>query len=187
MNGGVDFHGYGNVCSLWNALDIPEWNQLNQTSKETAVLEILKLKDQSRLHVLKYRDRPYYAAENLWISPIRTLFYYFRTLQWSQVLSWAVWLFAATYLLHLIRLNTETSKWLSINQLLPVMGVIGAVFLIVLGLVYLSKHRPEEGFTELYAEYSQLLLITGFGSLLYSGLVTYFRIFIGKTSNKHTP
>jgi len=42
MNGGVDFHGYGNACSLWNAFEIPGWQNLDPASKEAAILEIIK-------------------------------------------------------------------------------------------------------------------------------------------------
>jgi predicted metal-dependent phosphoesterase TrpH len=181
MNGGVDFHGYGNVCSLWNAFDIPDWDQMDQHGKEAAILEVLKLRDQSRLQVLKYRDRPYYGNDHLWISPIRTLFYYFRTLRWTQMLSWAIWLFVITYVSQTIAINAS-SEWRSVNRLLPLSGIVGAVFLIVLGLVYLSRHRAGEGFTEMFVEYGQLLLITGTAFLLYSGLVAYFRIFKGQSS-----
>ncbi|MDZ7605591.1 MAG: hypothetical protein U5K79_08375 [Cyclobacteriaceae bacterium] len=42
MNGGIDFHGYGSVCTLWNAFEIPGWKNMNFQAKEEAILTSLK-------------------------------------------------------------------------------------------------------------------------------------------------
>ena len=91
MNGGLDFHGYGNVCSIWNAMEIPGWKKLDPTGKEETILNVIKAKDQSKLKVLLYSDRPYYTTEYLFFSPVITFFNYFRTLNFYQVLSWLFW------------------------------------------------------------------------------------------------
>jgi hypothetical protein len=184
MVGGVDFHGYGNACTLWNAFEIPGWKDLDQKGRGEAILDILKSRNQAKVTVLKYSDRPFYSDDALWISPVRTVVYYFRTLHWHQIASWAFWLFALAVLVRQLTQARHANRWLSVNRLLPLAGVAGSVFLVALGLVYLAKHRPVEGFTEIYAEYSSLLLYAGTGFLLYSVLVVYFRVARSRTSHK---
>ena len=92
MVGGLDFHGYGRSCSTWNAFEIPKWKELNSKEKEEEIIKILRNREQDKLKVLMYKDRPYYTEANLAFSPIKIVFNYFRTLNIYQILSWIVWL-----------------------------------------------------------------------------------------------
>ncbi len=180
MNGGLDFHGYGNVCSLWNAFEIPGWHDLDPASKEEAILNVIKTRDQSRLRVLLYQDRPYYSGEYLFWSPVFTVFNYFRTLNFYQVISWTFWILLFSLIKFKISRSEEFRKRVSINRVLPVLGVLSAVFMLVLGIHYSLRIKDIPDFTEMYAEYSQLLFYIGGAFLLYSGIVVFFRIFSKK-------
>jgi hypothetical protein len=51
------------------------------------------------------------------------------------------------------------------------------LFFILLGLVYLGRIQRVEDFTKMYREYGNLFIYVGSGFLIYSGLVTWSRIF----------
>lgn len=167
MNGGLDFHGYGNVCSLWNAFEIPGWHKLDPDSKEEAILDVINTRDQGKLKVLLYQDRPWYSKNKLFLSPVLTVFNYFRILNFTQVISWIFWII----LFSIVRIK------ISVHKLLPVLGVVSALFLLGLGVHYSGRIRDVPDFTKMYAEYSKLLYYIGAAFLLYSGIVMFFRIF----------
>jgi hypothetical protein len=177
MNGGLDFHGYGSACTLWNAFQIPGWKNMDFRAKEESVLNIIKTRDQSKLKVLLLNDRPYYDRKSLFFSPVINLFNYFRTLNFWQVVSWVFWIFIFAF----IRNKSEAVRNFNCRKSLPLAGVAGALFLLGLGLVYILRIQDVEGFTEIYPEYSRLLFIAGFALLIVSGLTTYFRIFKKKS------
>jgi hypothetical protein len=172
MNGGLDFHGYGNVCSLWNAMELPGWQNLDPVSKEEAILNIIKTHDQSKLKVVLYTDRPYYAKKNLFFRPLLTFVNYFRTLNFYQVLSWIVWITCFSVIGRRLS-NTMETKQFGPQRLAPLFGVLGALFLLGLGFTYFFRIKDMEDFTEMYKEYSVLLFYVGSGMLVYSGFVTY--------------
>ena len=178
MNGGLDFHGYGNVCSIWNAMEIPGWNKLDPIGKEEAILNVIKSKDQSRLKVLLYSDRPYYTNDYLFFRPVITFFNYFRTLNVYQVLSWLVWIL----LIALVRmkiLNSQNYKEkITTNRIVPLLGILGALFMLVLGSVYYAKISELVGTTnDIFVEYSSILFYVGSVFLIYTLIVAYVRIF----------
>lgn len=177
MNGGVDFHGYGNVCSLWNAFEIQGWRNLNPGAKEEAILSVIKSRDQSKLGVLLYNDRPYYSAQNLFFSPLFNLFNYFRTLNFYQIFSWIVWILFFVFIKNKIAGRKHFKRQLTSRKLVSVFGIFGALFFLVLGWIYYFRIKEIVGFTEMYAEYSKLLFLIGSVFLIYSGGVTAFFIF----------
>jgi len=173
MNGGLDFHGYGNVCSLWNAMEIPGWHKMNPAGKEAAILNVIKSRDQSKLKVLLYTDRPYYTSANLFWRPIVTFFNYFRTLNFYQVLSWIFWI----SILYFIFTKTAEKEKITTNKIIPVVGIFGAVFFLILGSTYYSKNMELIGTTnDVFDEYSSILFYVGTIFLIYNGLVSYFRV-----------
>jgi uncharacterized membrane protein len=95
--------------------------------------------------------------------------------------SWAFWLLVTGVLVRYMMAKRQGTRWLSVSWLLPFAGLIASVFLVALGLFYLEQHRPVEGFTEMYAEYSRILLYTGGGFLLYSAMMVYFSIAGGRS------
>ncbi len=177
MNGGLDFHGYGSACTLWNAFEIPGWKMMDYQAKEEAILNIIKTRDQSKLKVLLLIDRPYYEKKNLFFRPIITIFYYFRTLNFFQVLSWILWIFVLAVLVSKLKRNPETAKRYSCHRILPLAGLAGALFLLVLGLVYVTRNQSIEDFAEIYPEYYRLLFMAGSALLVVSVLTAYFRVF----------
>lgn len=172
MNGGLDFHGYGSACTLWNAFEIQDWKSMDYWAKEESILNIIKFRQQEKLKVLLLNDRPYYERENLFLHTIITLFNYFRTLGFWQVASWIFWSFVFVFLLN----KTAFVNKLSCLKVLPVIGIAGALFMISLGLVYVFRVQDIENFTEIYPEYYRLLFLAGFALLCVSGITAYFRI-----------
>ncbi len=172
MNGGLDFHGYGSACTLWNTFEIPGWKGFDNRAKEEAILNIIKTRDQSKLKVLLLNDRPYYKRENLFLHTSVTLLNYFRTLTIWQVFSWVFWIFLFVFL----RNKSAFVQQLTCRKMLPLAGVAAALFLLGLGFVYVFRNQPVEDFTEIYPEYYRLLLMAGSALLVVSGLTAYFRI-----------
>lgn len=175
MNGGLDFHGYGSVCTLWNAFEIPGWHNMDFQAKEEAVLNIIKTRDQNKLKVLLLNDRPYYEKKNLFFRPLLTLLNYFRTLNVLQVVSWIFWILLVSFISERIKTNGKSARKYSCSRMLPVTGIFGALFLLGLGLVYRLRIQNMEGFTEMYAEYSMILFAAGGALLAFSALRFYFR------------
>lgn len=172
MIGGLDFHGYGRMCSMYNALKIPTWNELEPAEKEHRILQILKNGDQEKIQVLIYKDRPYYKKENLAIRPFLTLTNYFRTLNIYQVLSWTLWL----ALLQLI-LNKGYLANRDRNKIIAVSSLAVTLFLLILGAFYYFKGQAVKGYSEVYSEYSGLLLPIGFILFIYTLAISFFRHF----------
>ena len=174
MNGGLDYHGYASVCTLWNAFNIPGWEKMDYLTKEASILDIIKNRDQSKLRVLLLNDRPYYKKENLYLSPIMTIFNYFRTLNFLQIISWAFWILFLNYIHLKIKSNLSFSPFYTPSRIISVLGILGSIFLISLGLIYYFRIQNVAGFTEIYAEYSRILLIAGMVLLLFAALATRF-------------
>lgn len=172
MLGGLDFHGYGRACGIWNAFQIPNWHQMDPDEKEKSILGIIRDRDQTRVRVLMYRDRPFYTGDNLWFQPFITLINYFRTLNFWQVLSWALWL----VLFQLLR-NYQKEHFIPWHKRMALTGMLGALFLIVLGLYYMVRGNAVRGYSKVFSEYSSLLLTIGAIFMVYSLLAIYFRFF----------
>lgn len=177
LNGGLDFHGYGSACTLWNAFQIPGWKSMDSAAKEEAVLTILKTRDQSKLKVLLLNDRPYYEKKNLFGHTVITLVNYFRTLNQLQIVSWIFWIFLFAFL----RNQLKGARRFTCPKMVPLAGIVGALFLLGLGVVYVFRNQAVEDFTEIYPEYYRLLFMAGSALLVVSGLTAYFRIFRSKT------
>jgi len=172
MNGGLDFHGYGSACTLWNAFKIPGWQNMDSRAKEEAILNIIKTRDQSKLKVLLLNDRPYYEKKNLFLHTLFTLFNYFRTLTILQVLSWVFWIFLFVFL----RNRSAFVQQLTCRKTLPSAGIAAALFLLGLGLVYIFRNQTVEDFTEIYPEYYKLLFLAGGALLVLSAVTAFFRL-----------
>jgi hypothetical protein len=180
MNGGLDFHGYGNACSLWNAFEIPGWKNLTPALKEEAILNIIKTHDQSKIKVLLYKDRPYYTMKYLLFSPVFTFINYFRTLNSFQVISWIFWILVMMWIVNRGGNKYRAEKQSPSQRYIPVLGLIGGLFIISLGAVYYAQIKVIEDYTKMYREYSELLLYVGIVFLVYSGSVLFFRNFSRK-------
>ncbi len=184
MNGGLDFHGYLNVCSLWNAMEIPGWHKLSQPEKERAILGLIKSRDQNKMNVLLYSDRPYYTRDHLFLMPVVHLFNYFRTLSFVQVLSWIIWIVIFVFVRIKISGNKKLREIFSANNVVATLGLLGAVLILLTGAGYFSRiSRVAGSDNDIYIEYSHLLFYIGAAFFVYSGIVVFFRM-IKKQSNK---
>lgn len=177
MNGGLDFHGYASVCTLWNSFKIPGWEKMDHESKESAILNIIKNREQSKLNVLLLNDRPYYEKKNLFFRPMITLFQYFRTLNYLQFISWMIWIILITLLHYKLKSIDKLANIYTSSKILPISGVLASLFILILGLIYQSRIQDVEGFTEIYAEYSQILIFAGIGIFVLACCATWFNIF----------
>jgi len=176
MNVGLDFHGYGNVCTAWNAMEIPAWHKLSPKKKEEAILDVIKSRDQSKLKILMYTDRPYYTNEHLFWSPVFTFFNYFRTLNLIQVLSWIFWILLFAFLNSKVSKNEEFKNKITTNKLITVTGIISALFMLWLGFSYHSEiQNVLNSDNDVYKEYSTILFYVGGAFLVYSTVVAFFR------------
>lgn len=92
MLGGADYHGYGSVAFTWNAMTMPGWRQLDAEQQRTAIMNILRRQEQSKIIVLALRDRQTFPRHLVWLSPVLTLVGYWRSLNAAQLGSWLVWL-----------------------------------------------------------------------------------------------
>ncbi|MEO9894244.1 PHP domain-containing protein [Aurantibacter sp.] len=172
MIGGLDFHGYGRACSLYNAFEIENWSNLDVGTKEQTILSILKSGTQENIKILVYKDRPFYTKTNLAFRPFATAVNYFRTLNIWQVVSWIAWLLIFQYLITRIKKvsNIKCSG-------LFILAGISSIFMIVLAINYFLKGEAVIGYSKVYKEYSLLLGPMGLILLFYSGIVAYFRFF----------
>ncbi|MEN8137622.1 MAG: PHP domain-containing protein [Bacteroidota bacterium] len=170
MNGGADFHGYGNVCSLWNAFKLPGWDELSVDAKELAILNIIKKREQDKLKVLMYNDRPYYAKTGMFWRPVISFFNYFRTLNVWQFLSWVFWIF-------IFMSVDKLRKLIFTDKAIAVLSFVSALFLLILALNYYLEIEEVAGSdNDIYIEYSTFLFYSGTAFLVYSGIIVYLRI-----------
>ena len=172
MVGGLDFHGYGRMCSVYNAFKIPDWDTMSFITKEQEVLKILKSGQQDRLTILMYKDRPFYTDAYLIFRPFWTVVMYFRTLHISQLLSWFVWL-----LIFVTLRRREKIKNIKTDKVLPVFALLCSLFLISLGLVYYVRGEAVKGYSKVYSEYFSILCPIGLLLFIYTGVLVYFRFF----------
>ncbi|MEM9144523.1 MAG: hypothetical protein AAGA86_16160, partial [Bacteroidota bacterium] len=172
MVGGLDFHGYGKVCSLHNALKIPNWNQMDDASKRSSILDVLKNGTQENIKVLLYKDRPFYPKTHLFLRPFANVINYFRTLNVYQVLSWIFWL------LPLLFMGRRIQETLIPPKAGPlILGMVSAFFLMGLAILYHFREKAVSEYNDIYGEYSSLLGPIGLALGLYALLVGYFRMF----------
>ncbi len=177
LNGGLDFHGYGNACSLWNAFYIPGWHEMSPDTKESAILNIIRSREQDRLSVLLYRDRPFYERRNLFFRPLITFVNYFRTLNLWQVLSWALWLIVFVMIKRQFSHKKISGGHPGRHGFPAISGLAGSLLMLGLGMFYHFKIAEVAGSdNDIYIEYSNLFLIIGGVYLLYSAVVLYFRL-----------
>ncbi|MFS4418024.1 PHP domain-containing protein [Maribacter sp. 2307ULW6-5] len=171
MVGGLDFHGYGRVCSLYNAFQIPYWDTLDAIAKEKAIIDILKNGPQEKLKILLYKDRPFYEESSLLFRPFITLVNYFRTLNVAQVASWIFWLLI---LQGMANRYQKRPVWLKGKATL-IFSFASALFVLVLGMAYYLRGKAVVGYSDLYSEYSVVLIPTGLGLLFYGLVILYAR------------
>jgi hypothetical protein len=145
---------------------------MDPDSKERAILQILRDRDQSKLKVLMYKDRPLNGGLIPLFSPLATGFNYFRTLNGYQVVSWILW-----WVVLQLLLKFRKGRLMGWDKTLAIAGGVGAGFLLVLGAFYFIRAQAVQGYSKLYDEYSALLFIIGGVFAVYSAIVIYNRFF----------
>lgn len=171
MNGAVDYHGHGEACFVWNAFEIPGWNDLNYEEKEESILSVIRNREQDKLKVLIYRDREYYYSDYLWFSPVLNFYSYFRSLNFYQILSWIVWIIVMNFMMR----NVKITSYSFTNSVL-IKSLFLSLFILLLGLNYRLRIPGVSPPNEIYEEYSNIMLILGFTAILYFVVVLFYNI-----------
>jgi len=168
-----DYHGYGSAAFAWNALNIPDWQNLNNSHKREEILNVLRNKDQSKIQVLLYRDRHIYPRNWVLLSPVYTLTGYFRSLNIAQILSWIGWILII-WILTRIKITRSVLSRVSQNPTLfwGICGVLGAWLIVLMGCLFLFKVAPLAGYNKIFKEYGDYFFWFGFIFLVYSLLFT---------------
>jgi hypothetical protein len=175
MNGVTDYHGYGSTCFVWNALDIPGWQRMDNEQKRESILDVLRHKNMSKLKVLLYNDRNVFDRAQVFLSPVFNFISYFRTLNFLQVLSWFIWI---VIIWDITLLLSDRTGFIRLNgyQFLKIVSFISTTFILILGLILLNKSKPLTSFNDIYAEYGTTMLLTGSGFLIYVVILVVFGI-----------
>jgi len=156
MIGGLDFHGYGRACSLYNALEIPDWKSLGVREKESKILNILKNGPQEKIKVLMYKDRDLYGNKNMILRPFLTFINYFKTLNLIQIFSWIFWV----TLFQLFR-KRFTIEIFNPDKFIVIVAGFCVLFLFSLSGVFYFKGEAVKGYNKVYSEYFSILGIVG--------------------------
>jgi hypothetical protein len=168
MLGSVDNHGYGSTCGVWTVLDIPGWQALGLEERRAAVMETLNERDQERITVLLYQDRPDHGEVHSLFLPLASVVNYFRTLNGWQLVSWLLWMVVFRTLLVMLagapgyREGTSLRPWLSGS-----VSLVAACYMITVGLIFKFRTGAIEDYHGVYHRYSLLLMIAGFAFLVY--------------------
>jgi hypothetical protein len=169
MNGAADYHGYGSPCFVWNALEVPGWQDMDMDRKRESVMDLLRRKDMDKITILLYNDRPVFNRSYVSLSPVFNFMGYFRTLNVWQVLSWLTWILLVGMV------STKlTGKMRKSDSpfLLASASVLSSLYLIIQGSILRIKANELMEFNDIFREYSTIMLLCGAGFLLYvSGLM----------------
>ncbi|MBN1352779.1 hypothetical protein JXJ21_25545 [candidate division KSB1 bacterium] len=174
MLGACDYHGYGSACFTWNALTISGWRDMDDVQQQAEILDILRQQDQDRITVLCYRDRDIFDRSKAYLSPLLSFIGYFRSLNFMQLLSWIIWILI--FLAIKIALaRPDRKKWLQANslRLWGGIGVLNAAFILAIGIMLLRRIDLATRFNEIYAEFGNLFLFIGLGSMLFSMILVW--------------
>ena len=169
MMGNVDYHGYGNACYVWNALNIPLWDDLSYFEKKDSIMSILRGKQTDKIQVVTYCDRRFLNRSLLWLSPVLNAIDYFRSFNVWQMLSWLVWIsgFGLVVKLHAVRC---VNSWLNVRHYrkAALVGFASAAFALVNGIRLLLMAPPLTDYNEILIEYGAYFVIGGFLFIAYS-------------------
>ena len=94
------------------------------------------------------------------------------------------WILLFVVIKNKLSASDKLKKQIASHRLISVFGILGSLLMLGLSFAYYTRIKDIEGFTEMYHEYSVLLFNIGSVFLIYSGIVTFFRIF-KKLSKNH--
>lgn len=91
MVGGTDNHGLQSAVYVWNAVNLSETKDVGGIVDNKNIIEILRRRAQNKITVISLHNSEYRGWLRVLCDPPFSLFYYFRSLNRIQWLSWAVW------------------------------------------------------------------------------------------------
>ena len=89
MTGGTDNHGLRSATYVWNAFTTEKGPDSNA---ETEIMDILRQHQQEKIEVIAIYKKEYHGFLRNIVDPPFTIFYYFRSLNLRQWLSWLFWI-----------------------------------------------------------------------------------------------
>ncbi|MBA7566046.1 hypothetical protein ES708_07733 [subsurface metagenome] len=186
MNGAADYHGYGSTCFVWNALEIQGWHKMDNNQKREAILDVLRLKDMSKIKVLLYNDRKVFDRAQVSLSPVYTIISYFRTLNFLQVLSWFFWVIIIKNI-RLSLLDRNRFKQLNIGALkvLEILSFLSSLFILTLGFILHDRSQNLVDYNDIYSEYGTIMIWSGTGFLIYLMVLIIFEIRVMRLKRNH--
>ncbi len=156
--GGADYHGYGPTCKTWNAMSITGWNELDHSSRTAKIMTGLSA---GKNQVLYYLDRRIYGTGNVWLSPLRNIMDYFRSLNGFQILSWIGWC-----LLFIVLKVKYSAKCF---YLIP---FVSGIAILIQGRILLKRSINVMQYNDILFEFGNLFTLHGLG-LMSSAIVIY--------------
>lgn len=186
MNGVTDYHGYGSTCFVWNALDIPGWQGMDNEQKRESILDVLRRKDMGKIRVLLYNDRNVFDRAQVFLSPVFNFISYFRTLNFLQIISWFIWL---VIIRNIRPLLLDRNRFIQLNvgagQVLEIMAFLSSLFILILGFILLNKSKHLADYNDIYSEYGTTMLWCGTGFLIYLMVLIIFKIRLMRLKKNH--
>jgi len=172
MLGGADYHGYGSVAYIWNALHIPGWRQMDAESRRITIMDILRQRDQAKITVLVYKDRESFPRRLVWLSPVFTLGGYLRSLSPAQTASWFVWVVLVWILSRRRRVRKLcTGAFISPKRFRQYLSLAGALFTGITGAVLWWQSRPLTEYNHILREYGSYFMIYAVLALMYTAVM----------------
>ncbi len=175
MVGACDYHGYGSACLTWNALTIPNWRPMGYEQKYQSIMDLFRKRDQSKIKVLVYEDRPPVDSRWVFFSPVYTFVHYFRGLNGWQIASWVVWTLCG-WLVAQSTWVLRAKDFVRRHYLRAVgtMTLPSAAWITLMGVWLLVKSIGVRGYNEILTEFGTDFLVGGTIFLAYSLVLLLF-------------
>ena len=91
MVGGTDNHGLQSAVYVWNAVKLSGIKDAGKIQISKGIIEMLRRNAQNKITVITLHNPEYRGWLRMVFDPPFSLFYYFRSLNRTQWLSWMVW------------------------------------------------------------------------------------------------
>lgn len=124
MVSGSNWHGWQNFCNVWTGFEAPGWELMDNASRKQAVLDALQNREAGRFRALEYKRKV--PPGGYFFEPFTGFFFYFRSLDAWQRISWFFW---AAIIFFLVRRIKDKRKaaillWSVISLALAVKGLL---------------------------------------------------------------
>ncbi|MBN1445844.1 MAG: hypothetical protein JW957_07030 [Candidatus Omnitrophica bacterium] len=124
MVSGSNWHGWQNFCNVWTGFEAQGWGQMDNASRKKEVIDALKKREAGRFRALEYRREV--RPGGYFFEPFTGFFFYYRSLDAWQRLSWLFWAAAIFILARRIRNRRKTAIfiWSAVSLTLAAKGIL---------------------------------------------------------------